>query len=172
RGRFYSAVVESRRALEDNPSSVFAEIEFSRALLYDRQYHEVISRLQEFLAHNVHYRAHLLLGQAFEQAGVPDSAVSEMQEAVRLARKSSRTQAFLIHAYALAGRRGEALHELSAMKARAQVGYVPAFDLAVAYVGLRDKDNTFFWLRKAFKEHSIRPYLRDPTFDLIRTDPR
>jgi len=49
---------------------------------------------------------------------------------------------------------------------------VPAFDFAVIYAGLRMKDETFEWLGKALDDHSMRIYLQDATFDVIRSDPR
>ena len=49
---------------------------------------------------------------------------------------------------------------------------MPSFDFAIVYVGLGRKDDTFAWLGKSLDDHSMRPYLMDPTFDPIRSDPR
>ncbi len=172
-GRFDSAMVEARASLEDEPLSTFVKIEASRALLFGRKSDQAIGLLRQILEHDsTHFRARLLLGQAFEQSGQLDSAVAEMQQAVGFAPKSSRTHAFLAHAYALAGRRTDALRELGVMQQQARHGYVPAFDFAVVYAGLAKRDECFRWLDRALAEHSIRPYLMDPTFDGIRSDPR
>jgi TolB-like protein/tetratricopeptide (TPR) repeat protein len=171
--RFDSALAEARAALDDDPLSVFVNIEESRALIFARDYDRAIQHLRRLLERDsTYFRAHLLLGQAYEQTGRPDAAVTEMQSAVRLAPKSSRMHAFLAHAYARAGRTDEALHELGLLRERARSGYVPAFDFAVAFVGLNRKDEAFAWLEKALAERSIRPYLMDPTFDPIRSDAR
>jgi serine/threonine-protein kinase len=172
-GRFDSAMVEARAALEDEPLSTFVKIEASRALLFGRKYDQAIELLRQILeADSTHFRARMHLGQAFEQSGQLDSAVAEMQQSVRFNPKSSRPRAFLAHAYALAGRTTDALRELGVMQQQARHGYVPAFDFAVVYAGLGGTDECFKWLDRAFDEHSIRPYLMDPTFDAIRSDPR
>ena len=49
---------------------------------------------------------------------------------------------------------------------------MPALDFAIAYVGFGDMDSTFVWLNRAIDDHSMRPYVFDPTFDTIRSDDR
>ena len=61
---------------------------------------------------------------------------------------------------------------LAELKDRASHHYVPALDFAIVYAGLGDTDQAFVWLDAARADKSIRPYLRDPTFDSIRSDTR
>ena len=172
-GRFDSAMVEANATLEADPLSKFASLEASRALFFGRRYDRAIDQLRRLLERDSSpFRAHLLLGQALEQTGQLDSAVAAMQRAVRLNPNSSRTHAFLSHAYALAGRKDDAMRELGVMQQRARRDYVPAFDFAVAYVGLGKIDEAFASLHRALEERSMRPYLMDATFDPIRADPR
>jgi len=44
----------------------------------------------------------------------------------------------------------------------------------MVYAGLGDKDQTFQWLEKSFKDHTMDiGYLKvDPFFDNVRSDPR
>ena len=172
-GRFDSAMVEANATLEADPLSKFASVEASRALFFGGKYDQAIDQLHRLVERDSSlFRAHLLLGQAFEQKGQLDSAIAAMQRAVLYNPNTSRTRAFLSHAYALAGRRDDATRELGVMQQRAQHDFVPAFDFAVAYVGLGRIDEAFASLRRALDEHSIRPYLMDATFDPIRADPR
>jgi hypothetical protein len=84
-----------------------------------------------------------------------------------------RTHAYLANVFARAGRTQDALRELQALQEEiARHRYVGAFNIAIVYAALRDKDSTFAWLERALDDHSIRPYLFDPTFDLIRSDSR
>ena len=112
------------------------------------------------------------IGQVLLQQQKYDSALMEIQTAVRLAPRSSRMHAYVANAYAVAGRSDDALRELQSLTEKARHAYVPAFDLAVVYAGLGRKDETFVWLGKAIDDHSMRPYLQDATFDVIRSDPR
>jgi hypothetical protein len=62
----------------------------------------------------------------------------------------------------------EQLHELSDCR------YVMAYWIAVIHTGLKEKDEAFEWLGKAFQERS--PMLAwakvDPRLDRLRSDPR
>ena len=52
--------------------------------------------------------------------------------------------------------------------------YTSSFDIAREYVGLRDHDQAFAWLEKAYNERT-RPMLSiktDPRLDPLRSDPR
>jgi hypothetical protein len=57
---------------------------------------------------------------------------------------------------------------------RSKRTYVPAYDIAVVYVGLRDEDKAFDWLAKALEERSgFLVYIKcDRRFDVLRSDPR
>jgi len=52
--------------------------------------------------------------------------------------------------------------------------YVPAYDIAVAYLGLGERPRAFEWLSKAFEERSgFLVYIKcDRRFDALRSDPR
>ena len=52
--------------------------------------------------------------------------------------------------------------------------YVPAFNIAIAYEGLSDKDAAIQWLEKAYKERFWGMILlkTDPRWDSLRSDPR
>jgi hypothetical protein len=52
-------------------------------------------------------------------------------------------------------------------------GYVPAYDIAVVYMGLGEKAQVFEWLSKALEERSgFLVYIKcDRRFDGLRSDP-
>jgi TolB-like protein len=84
------------------------------------------------------------------------------------------TLASLGHAYALAGQRAEAQAILAALLQRRQKGYVSAFDLAVLYTGLGEKQQALDWLEKAYQERSaFLIYMTwEPRLDPLRNEPR
>ena len=56
-------------------------------------------------------------------------------------------------------------------------GFVPAWTVAIIYVGLGEKDKVFEWLEKAYVDRSIievplASIKVDPAFDPLRSDPR
>jgi tetratricopeptide (TPR) repeat protein len=171
--RFAEAVAEAREDVRLQPWTEQAWIELGRALLFDGRYDDAAELLKRSIERDSsRFRAHLLLGEVLVQQAKYDSAVSEMQAAVRYADNSSRARAYLANVYARARRTADAQQELAAMYKKARTVVVPSFDFAIVYVGMGNKDSTFAWLERALADHSMRPYLFDPTFDSIRSDPR
>jgi len=172
-GQFREAVAEGREDVWLQPRSEQPKLELARALFFDRQYGAAAEQLARIIERDTtRFRPHLLLGEVLAQQGRYDSAVIEMQAAVRFADTSSRTRSYLANVYARAGRTTDAQRELQSMYERARHRFVPAFDFAIAYAGVGNMDSTFAWLNKSVEDHTLRPYLMDPTFDSIRSDSR
>ncbi len=82
--------------------------------------------------------------------------------------------AALGHAYALSGRRMEAQRVLAQLLRERDQSYVSAFDLAVLYTGLGEKQQALEWLEKSYQERSaFLIYMTwDPRLDSLRKEPR
>ncbi|HWO32327.1 MAG TPA: hypothetical protein VNO32_26320, partial [Candidatus Acidoferrum sp.] len=63
------------------------------------------------------------------------------------------------------------LHDLGE---RSKHEYVPAFSMAIICIGLKNRDEAFDWLAKAYQDRSTyMVWLKtDPLFDPLRSDPR
>jgi len=114
--------------------------------------------------------AMLIVGWAYEQKGMFPEAVSAMEKFFPC---GVRTAA-IAHALALWGKRQAAEQFLAQLVEDSKTQYVPAYDIAVVYAGLGDRDRAFEWLNKAYKEHSgFLLYIRsDPRMKLLRGDSR
>ena len=82
--------------------------------------------------------------------------------------------ASLSHAYAVAGKRGEAVKLLAELQEQSKREYVSPYGMAIGYIGLREKGQAFEWLEKAFAERAGWLVLLkvEPRFDSLRADPR
>ncbi|MGH8221134.1 MAG: tetratricopeptide repeat protein [Steroidobacteraceae bacterium] len=114
------------------------------------------------------------LGFVLSANGHPADAIAPLERAVFLSSGSPAAIGVLIHAYARAGRRAEALQLLADLERRRAAGYVPAAAFVNGYLGLGDTDRAFQWLEQAYAEQSnILQFLKvHPFFDPIRSDPR
>jgi len=56
------------------------------------------------------------------------------------------------YAYALSGKRAEAVKVIDIMRAQEQKAFASPYGIAVVYAGLRDKNQALAWLRKAYQE--------------------
>jgi len=85
------------------------------------------------------------------------------------------THALLAHAYATAGRKTDAEHELSVLTAAtAHNQYVPPSYLAIIWLALGNKNKAFFYLDQSYQDRSEQMlYLKvEPLVDPLRSDPR
>lgn len=170
---FDEALREAQSAQRFDPLSPVASIEVGRALFFLRKHDAAAAQFHVALElDSTSFRGHLHLGQVYVQERRFGDAIRELQIAAERSTNSSRPLSLLAHAYASAGRTGNARQLLDSLRRRARRNYVPAFDFAIIHAGLGEKDATFAWLDRAIADHSIRPFLLDPTFDLLRQDGR
>jgi tetratricopeptide (TPR) repeat protein len=108
-----------------------------------------------------------------------DIEAGKMREAIPelLKAKSMNSPAFvgawLGYAYGASGDRARAQSELAELKSKALRGYVSPFNLALIYLGLRDRERALNYLEQSYAADSQwLGWLRDPIFDPLRSDPR
>jgi TolB-like protein len=173
-GRTEEAVTTCRRARELDPLAVSGS-DLAWMLFYSRRYDDAVHELHSVLAGRPDDAFALwILGFALVANHHPEEAVPVLEKGVSASDRSPALIGLLIHAYAQAGRRPDALRLLEELKRRKQTGYVPAASFVKAYLGLGDYDRAFFWLEEAYKEQSnILQFLKvHPIFDPVRVDPR
>jgi TolB-like protein/DNA-binding winged helix-turn-helix (wHTH) protein/Flp pilus assembly protein TadD len=169
------AIAETRRALQLDPLSVAISSSLGLRLYFARRYDQAIKQFGDALElDSNHALAHLWLGQTHEQKGNHRQAIIEIQKAVTLSPGSALFVAELGHAYGVAGQRNEALKVLDELHKLSKDHYVSAYDQAIVYLGLGEKEQVFAWLQKAVHERS--PMLVnlkvDPALDPLRSDAR
>jgi tetratricopeptide (TPR) repeat protein len=169
------ALAESRRALQLDPLSLPVNQNVARSLYYLHQLDLAIQQCQITIDMDRTFSiSYSNLGLALEQKRMYPEAIEAFQKAIELTGGAAWSLASLGHAYAVAGRRAEAMGIIDKLKNEGKQEYVPAFHLAAIYNGLGDKDQTFAWLEQAYTEHSnLLLYLRmEPEFDNLRNDKR
>lgn len=173
-GRTEEAVTSCRRARELDPLAVSGS-ELAWMLFYARRYDDAVQELRSVLAVEPDDAYALwILGFVLIANHHPEEAVPVLEKGVSVSDRSPAIVGLLVHAYAKAGRRADALRLLGELKRRKQTGYVPAAAFVKAYLGLGEYDHAFFWLEEAYKEQSnLLQFLKvHPMFDPIRDDPR
>jgi tetratricopeptide (TPR) repeat protein len=136
-GRHTQAIAESERARELDPLSNIINTWVGSRYFSARQYDKALEAYRNAIEMDPNFvPARLVLGQEYEQKGMLQEAIAEFEKAVRLGGGSSVYAASLAHAFAVAGRRAEALKVLEDLRKMAQNRFVSSYDLALAYVGL------------------------------------
>jgi TolB-like protein/class 3 adenylate cyclase/Tfp pilus assembly protein PilF len=173
--RFPECFVEIKRAQELDPFSLIINMNTGWFLYFARQYDEALTQCLKVLELDSNFPGiHWMLGQVYRQKGLHEKAIAEFQKVVQLASGDPVQLAVLGHAYAVAGKREEAQKTINELNEISQRRYVPAYFIALIYVGLDDKDQAFAWLEKAFVERSAgMVFIKvEPMFDPVRPDPR
>jgi serine/threonine protein kinase/Tfp pilus assembly protein PilF len=174
-GQNEKALSIARRAQELEPFSPIVTSHFGWISYLVRQSDQTIRETNQILKLDPEFfAAHRYLGLAYEHQGKYDQAIAEFQKAIPQSRASILLRAELAHAYAVSGRREDALKLLTELEQLSTQRPVSPFFLALIQVGLGNQDRALGLLNKAYEERAERMiWLRaDPRFDGLRKDPR
>jgi eukaryotic-like serine/threonine-protein kinase len=174
-GRFEQAIGEEKRAVELDPLSLVSNRNLGYAFYFARQYDQAIEQYQKTLELDPNFiSTHYLLGLAYLQKSMYNEGVAEFEKALVISPSNAGSLSWLGYAYAVVGKRLDARKVLDQLSKLSKQSYVPAWNVAVVYVGLGENDKAFEWLRRSFEERSIGSgFIKaDPVFDPLRSDPR
>ncbi len=174
-GRLKEAVQEMKKALELEPASLVMNTFMGATLCYAGRYDEAIDQCRRTVEMDPNFAvAHWHLGLAYEQKQVFDAAIEEFQKAISLSGGSPLMKAALGHAYAKSQKKHEANKILGELDELSKQQYVSAYEVAAIYVALRNNEQAFQLLGKAYTEHSFHlVYLNvSPQFKSVSADPR
>jgi TolB-like protein/DNA-binding winged helix-turn-helix (wHTH) protein/Tfp pilus assembly protein PilF len=174
-GRFPEALEEARHAQQIDPLSLSINTTLAGRYRDMGQYAQTIDLSRRTLEMDPNFApAHIALGAAYEEQGVWPQAVSEYQKAVDLSHGSPPALASLGYAYGLSGNQNEARKVIASLQEASKRHYVSAFDMAVVFASIGDRDSAFGWLEKAYSERESQMAFLNVTrrLDRLRSDPR
>jgi tetratricopeptide (TPR) repeat protein len=172
-GRTKEAISELRLASELDPLSPHIAIVLGSALYSDRQYDRAIEQSRKALELNpnsaiayIHIALSHMVQKKFTEAVVALDRANDLMPGAAVGLRA--------YVDAQSGDRQAALNVLGQLTAAANSGRGTALDLAVAYVGLGDKDGAFEALNRACDRRMplIEQLKAEPIFDPLRSDPR
>lgn len=103
-----------------------------------------------------------------------DEAIAAARKATELNPSQSMSTAYESVILARLGRREEARKLLDSLLQRSAERYVPPYHIAIACIGVGDRENALLWLEKSFSEQDTKiVFLKaDHIWDELRTEPR
>lgn len=173
--RLDEALTELKRAQELDPLSPLMSTFLGETLYFERRYDEAEKQCLKALELQPNFHiAHWHLGLIYEQQRMYEQAISEHRKAIEASGGSPRLIAALGHAFAIAGKRGDAVQVIAQLNELSKHNYASPFELAAIYVALGQKERAFELLEDAYNERSFHlTYVKvRPDFDPIRNDPR
>jgi len=172
-GRFNDGLTAAKKAQELDPLSTEINVYWSACLYYARRYDEAAEQLRQTIELSPNYWvSRLYLAKVYQQQGRLEEALAEIQKSTQID-SASEIIAMLARAYALAGKRREALQVLDNMQAWPQERYVAPSEIVKVYLALGDKAQALVWLEKAYATRSFLNTLKvDAEFDPLREEPK
>jgi len=174
RGHTVEAIAEARKALDLDPLSFAVSNDLAVALYTARRFDESRERADRVLSIKPDFFvAHLIKGSALYCEHKYPEAIEEYRKVIEAGGKAEAVLGRLGAAYALAGRRQEALDVLRTMDAIAPADRNWIYR-AMLETGLGDLDQTFAALDKAAaaRETDVLFLDADAIWDPLRGDPR
>jgi TolB-like protein len=175
-GRYDEAISEARHAQELDPVSAEINTVIGRVFYYSHQYDQSIDPYRKVIDLDPQFtRAHIRLGQTYAAKRAYGDSIAEFEKAQQLvSRPNSYLEGSLGYAQGLSGNTGKAREICEELTERSRIQYVPAFSIALVYLGLGERDHALEWLNKAYQDHSAYMVFAktDPLLDPLRSDPR
>jgi len=174
-GRHNESIAESKRGVELDPLSLNANTNLGLMLYFAGKYNDAVQQFGTVLElDSDFYVAHWELGLVYEQQQMYEQALAEFEKAKKLSPGNSAMLESLGEAYALSGRRAEALQILSQLTQLSKHEVVSPYVLALLYTALGNKDKAFTSLEKAYslRDNYLIFLNVDPAFRPLRSDAR
>jgi len=156
-----------------DPFSIVAITEVGYALYYARRFGEASKQIQKAIELEPAWdQLYFGLGLTLLQQELFEEAISALRTAVQKEPGNVFSVAALIYGLGHAGRKKEAERHLDELMKKYE--YVPCWFLAMAWVGLDDKERALEALEQAFRDHEpcMVSLKVDAIFDPLREDAR
>jgi TolB-like protein len=167
-GRHAQAVAAAEHAAKVDPLSSEAKWFYGAALFFARRYEDALGPLKRAIEIEPRNNgAIIMLGVVYEALGRTQEALAVFD------RPDYRESAYTARAYALLGRRDDALRLLNGLVKKGEPRDLQ--EVAIVYFTLGDRNRGFEWLTKAFDRRGsfvVAAAKVQPAFDGIRNDPR
>ncbi|HXD31987.1 MAG TPA: tetratricopeptide repeat protein [Pyrinomonadaceae bacterium] len=174
-GRHDEAVAEIEKAREIAPQSPVLATAMANVLFLAGRFDDAIDQGHKALALDPGgVAAHTILRWAYERKGMHAEAQAAYEQERSFAGDTPTTRAKRAHVLAAVGRQDEARDILKTILEQRHEQWVTAYEIAIIYSLLGDRDSAFSWLTLAEREHAVGfTFVRvDPHLSNLRSDPR
>jgi len=174
-GRFDEAISELKIARQLDPLAPWLNAQLGFVYFLSRRYEDAITQLHSTIElDDCFYLAHTFLAAVYSQQGKLEEALPPLLRAQKHAPEDSRVLGWLAYVNAKLGRKKKAGNMAEELERRSRSGYICPLDLARAYLGTGNHNQTLTYLEKAAERCCGRliSAIVDPTYDSVRPDPR
>jgi serine/threonine-protein kinase len=177
-GNTEEALAQALEAFQLDPLSTSINLNVAAALYCARRFDEAIDKYKRIAAVDPgFFWMRYGLALVYRIIGRNEEAISELEDALSVTTDPGTkavVNADLAYSYGLSGSADKAEQMIERVTEFGQTNYISPCDVAVAHLGLGDKDKVFWWLEKAYAERDegLMWLKIDPIYDDLRNDPR
>ena len=168
-------VAVMKRAVELDPLSLIINSNLGWAYIHAGRLDGAVAQFRKTVEMDgSFYYARYGLALALELKGAIPEAIAEYQKTISIS-DDSVPLGMLGRLYAAHGRKDEAQKILQQLRQIREQQYIPAYSLALVYLGLGDRNEALNWLEQGYREHdgfNIGPIRVDPLLTSLHGDPR
>jgi len=174
-GRHDEAVAEIERAQESAPRSPVVATGVANVLFLAGRFDDAVEQCRRALELDPgSMSTHIVLRWCYEMQGMCDDALAVYEQERAFAGDTPTTRAKYAHVLASCGRTAEARAVLEEIRAKGEARGALAYEMAVVYTLLGEREPALEWLERAADEHAVGlAFVRvDPRLRGLRDDPR
>ncbi len=176
-GREQDALAEMNRAHQLDPLSAIIASSMGVVQTVERKFDDAIATCQRVASENPTFgQAHFCLAYAYWGKGDYPKAVDEFNVLGQLGRDPTDAEfaAALGEGFHSGGWKGALVKGIDARLAQRKKTFVTAYDIAILYAALGNKDEAFRWLNAAYEErdYQLESLKTGFLYDPLRSDPR
>jgi TolB-like protein/DNA-binding winged helix-turn-helix (wHTH) protein/Tfp pilus assembly protein PilF len=173
-GRFDEAEKQIEQARQLDPLSLIIATDHGVFLYYARRYDAAIEQLRSVLEMDPAYPRAGMIDEAYVEAGRRPEVLAHLEAWEKIPLDTPWSWGQKAYLYGRLGRTAEAHHALDRLLEKNRAREIDPIVIAVAYLGLGDRNHALDWLGKAYEQHSfsLTAVKVDPTWDLVRSEPR
>jgi TolB-like protein len=166
-----TAIEEGQIAVKLDPLSARALSDLAYIYYFSRQYDQALALLKMAESKDPNLHADVFAyGDVYAEKGQYQESINEF---LKLG-DNPHALGHLGNAYARAGQSVSARKIIAQLQEHVKRNQLGAYEIALVYAGLGQKDEAFVWLQRAFENHDRGiVFLKvDPALDPLRADPR
>jgi len=175
-GREQEAIAEANRAFQLDPLSPITTQTLGEINISARRYDEAIAVCKKLAENATFASAHLCLALAYWGKRMYPQVIEKWKVYGQLSgdRSQSNFASALEQGFRSAGWKGALTKGIEVRQAQRKAGYSSAYQIAILYADLDDKDRAFKWLNTAYQERdfNLLSLKTDFQLDPLHSDPR